>query len=336
MMLGTPQTALVTGATGAIGPCVVQTLHAAGYGVRVLARSVPPPGLFPRGVEVCRGDITDLSAVQAAIQGTVSVIHLAALLHVVNPPPALGARYEQVNVGGTAAVVQAAVQAGIQRVVFCSTIAVYGPAAGQVVTEDSAPRPDTLYAHTKLAAEQIVLAAQCSDGQPLGTVLRLGAVYGARVKGNYRRLVRSLAHHRFIAIGNGQNRRTLLYEQDAARAAVLAAQHPLASGQVYNVSDGQCHTLNEIIAAICAALGRMPPRLALPVGLVRCAAGLVEETARLMRCTAPITRATVDKYTEDMAISSQRIQVQLGFVPRFDLATGWRETILAMRQRGEL
>lgn len=334
--MGTPRTALVTGATGAIGPCVVQTLHEAGYGVRVLARRAPPPGLFPSGVEVCRGDITDLAAVQAAIQGTASVLHLAALLHVVNPPPALGERYEQVNVGGTATVVQAAVQAGIQRVVLCSTMAVYGQAAGQVVTEDSMPCPDTFYARTKLAAERLVLEAQRSDGQPLGTVLRLGAVYGPRVKGNYRRLVRSLAHHRFIAIGNGQNRRTLLYEQDVARAAVLAAQHPLAGGQVYNVSDGQCHTLHEIIAAICAALGRTPPRLSLPVGLVRGVAGLVEDTARLMRCAAPLTRATVDTYTEDMAVSSQRLQTHLGFVPRFDLATGWRATILAMRQRGEL
>lgn len=334
--MGTQRTALVTGATGAVGPCVVQTLHEAGYGVRILARSAPPPGLFPRGVEVYRGDIIDLSAVQAAVQGTTLVIHLAALLHVVNPPPALCERYEQINIGGTAAVVQAAVQAGIQRVVFCSTIAVYGHAPGQVVTEDSTPRPDTFYAHTKLAAERIVIEAQRSDGQPLGTVLRLGAVYGARVKGNYRRLVRSLAHQRFIAIGNGQNRRPLIYEQDVARAAVLVAQHPLAGGQVYNVSDGQYHTLNEIIAAICAALERTPPRLLLPVGLVRFAAGMVEDTARLMRCAAPIARATVDTYIEDMAVSSQRIQTQLGFVPRFDLATGWRETILAMRQRGEL
>src|SRR5262245_28142369 len=111
-MTGTPRTALVTGATGAVGPCVVQTLHEAGYRVRVLARSVPRPGLFPREAEICLGDITDLSAIQAAIQGMASVIHLAALLHVVNPPPAFSQKYEQVNVGGTAAVLRAAVQAG--------------------------------------------------------------------------------------------------------------------------------------------------------------------------------------------------------------------------------
>lgn len=337
-MMATERTVLVTGATGAVGPCVVQTLHEAGYRVRVFARRAPQPELFPPGTEVCLGDITDLSALQTAMQGVESVLHLAALLHIVNPEPAWRARYEQVNVGGTAAVVKAAIPAGITRVVLLSTIAIYGYGSytGHVVTEDSPPCPDTFYAHTKLAAEHLVLEAQRSDGHPLGTVLRLGAVYGSRIKGNYQRLVHSLARRRFIAIGPGQNRRTLLYEQDVARAALLALEHPLAGGQVYNVSDGQYHTLHDIIAAICDALGRPLPRFSLPAGLVRFAAGMVEDTARLMHYAAPIGRATVDKYTEDVTVSSQRIQTQLGFVPRFALATGWRETILAMRQRGEL
>ena len=59
--------------------------------------------------------------------------------------------------------------------------------------EMSPTHPDTFYAETKCAAEQIVLNARGADGQPLGTVLRLGAVYGARIKGNYERLTRALA-----------------------------------------------------------------------------------------------------------------------------------------------
>ncbi|MGE3540329.1 MAG: NAD-dependent epimerase/dehydratase family protein [Candidatus Tectimicrobiota bacterium] len=329
-------TVLVTGATGAVGPSVVQALHAAGYQVRILTRSVPQSGVFPHGVDVCLGDITDLATVQAAMQGISSVMHLAALLHIMNPPPAWHERYERVNVEGTATVVRAAVAACSSRLVFFSTIAVYGQAAGQVLTEETTPHPDTFYAHTKLTAERIVLDATRFDGEPLGTVLRLGAVYGPRMKGNYHRLVRSLARRRFMAIGNGQNRRTLVYEKDVASAAVLAAHHPRAGGQIYNVSDGQYSTLHDIIVAICHALGRTPPRHALPAGLARLAAGLVEDIGRLMSCTVPIGRATIDKYIEDIAVSSQRIQTHLGFVPQIDLATGWRQTILAMRQNGEL
>ena len=107
--------------------------------------------------------------------------------------------------------------------------------------------------------------------------MRLGAVYGPRIKGNYERLTRALARHRFIPIGNGLNRRTLIYDKDVGRAAVLAVSHPAAAGRVFNVTDGEYHTLNEIIESICAALGRTPPRLSLPVVPVRFLAGIVEE-----------------------------------------------------------
>ena len=83
--------------------------------------------------------------------------------------------------------------AGVKRVVLFSTIAVYGQADGQVLNELSPTQPDTFYAQTKLSAEQIVLNSRGADGQQLGTVLRLGAVYGSRIKGNYERLMRALA-----------------------------------------------------------------------------------------------------------------------------------------------
>lgn len=329
-------TYLLTGATGAVGPRLVQTLSAAGNRVRSLSRGAPQAGLLPGDVEVCSGDITNLRTVQSAMQGVDVVMHLAALLHLVDLPPDLRERYQQVNVGGTATVVQAALQEGVKRLVFFSTITVYGGANGRVVTEDTPPQPDTLYGQTKLAAEHIVLQARRSNGQPLGTILRLGPVYGARMKGNYRRLVQALAQSRFIPIGGGYNHRPLIYDRDVARAVVLAAQHPTAAGRVYNVCDGQCYSLNDIITTICGTLGRQPPRFALPVRPVRWAVGLLEDTARLVGYQSPIGRATIEKYIEDLPVDSQRIHTELGFTPQFDLQAGWRETIQEMRRNGEL
>jgi UDP-glucose 4-epimerase len=156
----------------------------------------------------------------------------------------------------------------------------------------------------------------------LGTVLRLGAVYGSRIKGNYERLTQALARNRFIPIGNGLNRRTLVYDKDVARVAVLVAEHPDAAGRIYNVSDGGFHTLNEIVAAICAGLGRKPPRFSVPIGPARFMVGLMEDAFRLVGRKSPIGRDTIDKYTEDIAVSSQLIQEELGFVPKFGLKTG--------------
>jgi nucleoside-diphosphate-sugar epimerase len=197
------------------------------------------------------------------------------------------------------------------------------------------------------------------EGQPLGTVLRLGAVYGSRIKGNYERLTRALAGNLglgnlgtrsrsfdklrmsglfghvpklpFIPVGNGLNRRTLVYDKDVGRAAALAVSHPAAAGRVFNVTDGGFHTLNEIIESICSALGRKPPRLSLPVGPIRMVAGLIEKGANIIGIKAPITRETVDKYTEDVAVDGSLIQKELGFVPQYDLKTGWEETIREMR-----
>ncbi|MBU4199815.1 MAG: NAD-dependent epimerase/dehydratase family protein [Verrucomicrobia bacterium] len=322
---------LVTGATGAVGPSVVQALCKAGYAVRSFSLDRPLSGVFPLNVDEQIGDVTDKPAVQSAMQGVDAVVHLAALLHIVNPPPELRAKYEQINVGGTETVVEAAVKAGVKRVVLASTIAVYGPSNGQILNEDSDARPDTFYAQTKLAAEKIVLNARSADYQPIGTVLRFGAVYGARIKGNYERLVRALARSRFIPIGTGQNRRTLAYDRDVARAVVLAVQQP-AAGKIYNVTDGQFHKLNEIITAICEALGRKPPRFSIPVDPSRAVAGMIEDAMRLIGRDSPISRAMIDKYTEDIAVDGKRLQYELGFVPQYDLDAGWRETVQEMRQ----
>jgi len=191
------------------------------------------------------------------------------------------------------------------------------------------------------------LNARGADGQPLGTVLRLGAVYGSRIKGNYERLTHALARHRFIPIGNGRNWRTLVYDKDVGRAAALTVSHPAAAGphtnpvgvgagRVFNVTDGEFHTLNEIIESICSSLGRKPPRLSLPVGPTRTLIGLIEKGSRSIGLKPPITREMIDKYAEDIAVDGSLIQKELGFVPQYDLSAGWREVVQEMRKMGEL
>lgn len=321
---------LVTGATGAIGPRVVDALGRT-FEIRTFSRHAPPSGMFSIPVSAVVGDVADPIAVRTAIRGAAVVIHLASLLHVSNPSRHLQAEYTRVNVNGTAAVVDAARDEGVSRVVMVSTIAVYGQGRpGQEwLDEDSPAAPDSPYAETKLAAERMALAARSLDGYPLCTVLRSAAVYGPRVKGNYRRLVRALARRRFVAVGPGTNRRTVIFDADLASAVGLAAVHPSAAGRLYNVSDGTTHTLREIVDAICAALGRRPPRWHLPIAPVRLALGL----AALLNRALP---RMLDKYLEDLPVRASRIQEDLGFRPRVDLHRGWALTVEEMRRRGDL
>ena len=116
----------------------------------------------------------------------------------------------------------------------------------------------------------------------------------------------------------------------------LRIEHPAAAGKIYNVSDGEFHTMDDIILAICHALGRKPPCLSVPIGPVRFAAGIVEDMMHLAGRQAQISRATIEKYTEDIAVDSSRIQTELGFKPQYDLRSGWQETIEEMRRMGQL
>jgi nucleoside-diphosphate-sugar epimerase len=324
------RTVLVTGATGALGPSVVRACHAAGYSVRTLSVDSPDGPELPLGVDARVGDICDDRAVRAAVAGTEIVIHLAALLHQFGDSAALAPQYERINVGGTENVMRAATTEGVRRVVFFSTIAVYGPSSGQLIDEQTPPHPDTAYGRTKLGAEQAVLSAS-SRGRPFGTVLRAAAAYGPRVKGNYRRLAMSIARRRFVQVGPGANRRTLVYDRDLASAAILAAEDPAAAGSVFNVSDGQIHTLADIVAAICRAVGRRPPRFRVPLAAARVAIEACERGCKLAGVRPPVTRTLLEKYTEDVAVDATLIQRVLGFVPCVDLELGWRETMAGLQ-----
>lgn len=318
-----------------MGPTVVDEFTRAGFLVRATARRGLDGKLFPAGTELLTADIMDADSLRAVMRGADTVAHLAALLHVVNPPPSLIPSYHTVNVEGTRNVLDAARACGVRRVILASTIAVYGPTGGRVLDEGAPLQPETPYGRSKAEAEQVAMSYIKADGEPLCTVLRLAAVYGSRMQGNYDRLVRAVARRTFVQAGAGLNRRTVVYVRDVARAVVAAAM-TARGGQIYNVTDGRFHTMNEIVRALALALGRRPPVLRVPVVLVRFAVSAMEALFGLVRLRAPVGTATVDKLIEDVAVDGSRIMRELGFSPDYDLQRGWDETIADMRARGDL
>jgi UDP-glucose 4-epimerase len=171
-------------------------------------------------------------------------------------------------------------------------------------------------------------AGDKSSGSPTGVVLRLATVYGPRMKGNYPKLIRAMARGYFIPVGSGTNRRTLVYEEDAVRAALLAAHSPRAQGRIYNLTDGEVYSLRDILSAICSALGRPTPLWFLPAKPIRCFAVAADTLSSLAR--HPLHWAnTLDKLIEDVAVCADRIHAELGFQPLVNLQEGWEKTLAA-------
>jgi nucleoside-diphosphate-sugar epimerase len=319
--------AVVTGATGSLGCGLVSQLIAEGYAVRVYVRTPVSRDHFPDSVEVFRGDIADHLGVRRAVQDADVVFHLAAKLHINAPSGDLVRDFEQTNVEGTRVVAGESCAAGVKRLVYFSTICVYGPTPeGLAVDEDAPVRPGDVYARTKLEAESVVRAMRDSDGVPLGVVLRLAAVYGVNMKGNYRRVAEGIRRGWFLPLGNGRNRRTLVHEDDAVRAALLAARHPHAAGKVFNVTDGSVHEFGRIVDTVARHCGREPRRIRIPVMPVRSVATAVDAVRRCFR-SRPLFVPLVDKLIEDVAVSSDRIQREMGFTPSVTLDDGWRRTL---------
>jgi len=92
---------------------------------------------------------------------------------------------------------------------------------------------------------------------------------------------------------------------------------------VYNVTDGEIHTFQEIVTAMCSALGRDYPKFRISEYPARRILGFIEDAFALFGQKAPIGRFTVDKLIEDLAVSGDRITKELGYQPQFDLEAGW-------------
>lgn len=314
---------LLTGATGSVGVPVAQHLLRQGYQLRLVARNAQQLAALwaaQAGCTVLPGDLTDPNFCAQAVQGVWAVCHLAAQLHLNNPTPAQQVTYRAINLEASQYLAQAAQAAHVSRFIFASTISVYGRSHPPAIfTEDSPLQPQTRYAQTKVAAEQ---AVQCVF--PAATVLRLAAVYGPNMQGNYHRLAAAVRRGRFVHLGDGSNRRTLVHQEDVARAIEFVLQTPQTAGQIYNVTDGAVVSVRQIVQAISAGWQRPTPSLVIPLGFIKrvlLPVRVFEKiTGRLMLPTI-----LLEKWLEDVAVSGTKFKV-VGFKAHLDLAQGWQQT----------
>src|ERR1022692_783252 len=233
----------ITGGTGFLGTALVRDLLARRVPVRVLARPSRRADLLEtQGAEVVRGGLGDPDCIAHAVEGVDVVYHLAAKVDT----PGSRAEFLETNVGGTERVLTACLRQGVGRVVYASSLAVYGPVpSGQRIDEDPAydesPQLRDFYAESKILADQFVVTFARKAALPIA-IIRPGIVYGPGKQPPVGLLGFTLGKTNFV-FGNPNNRIPLNYVENLVDALQLAAQPGGGQFQQFNVVDDDELTL---------------------------------------------------------------------------------------------
>lgn len=251
---------LVTGGAGFIGSHLVDALLAKGYGVRVLddlsTGKVSNLPVDNPQLQLVVGDVADGAALAEAMHGCGAVVHLAAVASVqasVEDP----VRTHQSNFIGTLRVCEAMVAAGIRRVVFASSAAVYGNnGEGTPINEDTPKSPLTPYAADKLASEYYLDFYRRQHGlEPV--ILRFFNIFGPRQDPSspYSGVIsifseRAKRARPITVFGDGGQTRDFVYVEDLVNILVQGLEHPAPAADATNVGLSGVTTLNDLIAAL--------------------------------------------------------------------------------------
>ena len=304
----------ITGGNGYIARALADRLSVNGFEVRSLSRT--PTG----GHASVAGDIRDATALASLVHGADVVVHLAAYVHRAVRTRSEHEECQAVNVGGTAALIEAiAAHAPDAFLIHVSTANVYA-SSGLPLGESAPLAPETPYGRSKLEAERLVLAAHASH-RVHGTVLRPAMVFGPGAPGNFARLVSVVRRGIFVDIGGGNRKSILPVETLIDAILAVAARRELADGEVFNVAGGEPLTMHEITLCMGGALGRKPRRVVVPFPLLRFGARLADEALRILPKRLPKLAQIVESYASSVVLDDTKLRSRLGFQPAVDVRT---------------
>lgn len=307
---------LITGASGFIGSAVVHRLLACNYEVRVMVRPTSDyRNLEGLPVERVCGDLTDADSLSKAIAGCKALFHVGAYYRIWSRDPK---QFYTVNVTGTRNIMLAALHAGVERIVYTSSIAALGSGKnGQLADENTPVSSNAIkvhYKHSKFLAESEVTTLVRDKGLPAVIVNPTAPIGPRDIKPTPTgRMIRDAAAGRIPAyVNTGLN---IVHVDDVAMGHQLAFESGVV-GERY-ILGSENLSLKQILHQIAEMTDRSPPRIRLAPNLILPIAYIVEAWAKLANTDEPmITVDGIRLARNYMYFSSEKAERELGYRPR--------------------
>ena len=290
---------LVTGARGFLGRRVCGSLRDRGFEVVPLDHHPPPQE---------NGLVADLATqVPKLDEAPDVVVHLASLVH----HQASGALFEQTITLGTQNLLASLdrFETGPRAFIYASSVAVYGLTSGELLPESTPPTAASPYGGSKRRAEELI-ADWAKPRAVAATMLRLPGLVGAGMVGSLPRLIRALERRRYVGIGPGTARRSLVLASDVAEALPSLA----GCEGVFHLTDRVHPSFLDFEAAICERLGRRLP-VRIPLAAARII-GRLGDLAQAAGLTAPFSSEILERTTSTLTFDDSAAVAQLGWAPR--------------------
>jgi len=328
--------ALVTGATGLLGSHIAEQLCFHKRPVRALCRKNANSAFLRRlGIEIASGDLDDPSALTSACDGVEEVYHAAARVGDWGP----WSDFVRVSVVGTRNLLEAAIHARARRFLHISSISVYGHVdrAGVVLEEDAPIGVNvhrwSYYTRAKVEAEKLVWEAHRAGQVPV-TVIRPSWLYGPRDRVTLPRLIESIRTGKLKIIGPGDNRLNVVHAANVAEASILAAAHPRAASEAYNVCHDGVLTQRRYFELIADAIGEPHVQKSVPYSVAYNAAFLMECAGHLFHTKNPplVTRYAVWLMGRRCFFECRKIKEHVGWRPTIEYEQGVPDAVRQLVQ----
>lgn len=323
---------LVTGAAGFIGSAVVAHLAQEGHFVRALVRQPYAPSIWGNRVEVLVGNILDESAMKEAAVHCDVIVHLAGKAHTFQETETGRKEYEKVNFEGTRNVLEGAASAGVRRVIFASSVKVFGEVTTACVDESHLPEPKTPYAQSKWMAEQLLM--EYGEQFKFDTMsLRLPLVYGPCEKGNLYRMLAAIDQGWFPPLPILDNCRSMLHIENLLQAMGLVIRADAFCRPCYIVADLEPYCVTALYDSIRQGLGKPLPSWRAPLWALKFAGrcGDVIETA--IRAPSLFNSSTLEKLLGSAWYSGEAISRELNYQARRSFDDALPDLIATYRAR---